>query len=567
MTTFDIEHVPWSAPRIVGTRNGERQIREWFIPSGDHPFWTLWRDGYLRQLGYSVSKYKGAWRVTQWRMPDGSATARTLEKVEAAAQRTAIQQRAEQQEVELPGDLQAGYREVCALYDEIERETGNNYRYQLPHIKRLVAVLDAFDGGLDASDTGTGKTPVACAVARILKRELFVVCPKNVIKPWERMARRFDVRLCAINYEMLRTGKSGFGKWRWEKDSKGRKWRRFDYDGSLDPALVLFVFDECHRLKDYSTQNQVMGIDAIDQRFKVLGLSATAVDNPLHMKFVGLLTGLIWDPFQFTGWLSEHGVKRGRWGLTFVGGRQILSKIHRQIFPARASRMRIKDLGDKFPQTQVISEAYDMGQATSAKIQHVYQEMHAEIARLEAAKAKDKKIGPNAILTEILRARQLVELLKVPTFVAMAKDALDEGNAVVVILNFMASVQAVAMKLGTTNTLTGQDTMEHRQRLIDRFNTDDEDLAVLNIKAGGLGIDLHGKESGKTRVVLISPTYSGIDLKQALGRCHRACGAHSVQKLVWAADTLEERVCEKVGARMQRVSIFNDDELDALLAI
>jgi SNF2 family DNA or RNA helicase len=200
----------------------------------------------------------------------------------------------------------------------------------------------------------------------------------------------------------------------------------------------------------------------------------------------------------------------------------------------------------------------------ASQINDVYAEMHRELAKLEESKRRDKG---SCILTELLRARQKVELLKVPTIVQMAKDGRDEGNAVVVVLNFQDSVTAVSKKLRTTNTITGEDNMEHRQRLIDRFNADDEDIVVMNIKAGGLGIDLQGTVKGKPRLVLISPTYSGIDLKQALGRCHRAGGAHSVQKIVWAADTLEESVCEKVRARMQRVSVFNDDQLDATLAI
>jgi hypothetical protein len=103
--------------------------------------------------------------------------------------------------------------------------------------------------------------------------------------------------------------------------------------------------------------------------------------------------------------------------------------------------------------------------------------------------------------------------------------------------------------------------------LIDDFNADQEDLIVMNIKAGGLGISLHGTSRGRSRLVLISPTFSGIDLKQALGRCHRAGGAHSIQKIVWAAGTVEERACDKVRARLQRVSIFNDNQLDDALAI
>jgi superfamily II DNA or RNA helicase len=558
MSPFSINDVPWGEPKVIDTKHGKRRIREW--PIQGESFWKEWRTGYLRQQGYSISKWKGEWRLTEWSDVDGELVTKDLEAVK---QREAIQQRAEQAEAELPDDLMKRFLEVCEIYHEIEKETGNNYRYQLPSVRRLAMVLDGFNGALDASDTGTGKTGVAVAVAKVLGRKLFVVCPKNIMRPWKRMARRFKVGIDVINYEMLKTGRTQYGEWVEKVHPKsGRKWRQFEFT-DLDPDNRLFVFDECHRLKDATTQNCHMGIAALDQGYKVIGASATAADNPLHMKFVALLTDLIAHPNAYWGWARAHGVVKARFGWEFVGGRDVLSKIHRQIFPARGTRIRIADLGDRFPQTQIISEAYDMN-GLASQINDVYAEMHRELAKLEESKRRDKG---SCILTELLRARQKVELLKVPTIVQMAKDGRDEGNAVVVVLNFQDSVTAVSKKLRTTNTITGEDNMEHRQRLIDRFNADDEDIVVMNIKAGGLGIDLQGTVKGKPRLVLISPTYSGIDLKQALGRCHRAGGAHSVQKIVWAADTLEESVCEKVRARMQRVSVFNDDQLDATLAI
>jgi hypothetical protein len=178
---------------------------------------------------------------------------------------------------------------------------------------------------------------------------------------------------------------------------------------------------------------------------------------------------------------------------------------------------------------------------------------------LEATTAKDK--GAN-ILTEILRARQRVELLKVPTFVQMAQDGLADGSSVIVALNFDASVHAVAKRLRTFNTITGKDKLANRQALMDAFNDDRETLIVMNIKAGGLGISLHGHEGGRTRLSLISPTYSGIDIKQMLGRPHRAGGAYSIQRVMFAAGTIEERACEKMRTKIKRIDTLNDGDLD-----
>jgi superfamily II DNA or RNA helicase len=458
----------------------------------------------------------------------------------------------------LPSEMQSRFDQVVEIYEEIRRRTDDDYSFQFPAIRALSVALEHYDGALDAADTGIGKTAVACAVAKMLDRTLFVICPKNVIPPWKRMAELFGVRCVTCNYEMIRTGKTPFGRWEARGDKK--KWK-FHFDISVD-APNLFVFDECHRMKDYKTLNCKVGVAAIEGGYKVLALSATAADNPMHMKFVALLTGLISSPSHFYGWMLEHGVRRGRFGLEFKGSRKILSEIHRKIFPAHGSRIRIADLGDRFPQTQIISEPYQVD--NPKEIDRIYREMREELVRLREAKSEDK--GAN-VLTTLLRARQEVELLKIPTFAAMAQDGLDEGMSVVCILNFSDSVTGLARRLKTNNIIAGFVDSDDRQRIIDRFNADADRLVVMNIKAGGLGISLHGTTDARPRLVIISPTFSGIDLKQALGRCHRAGGAHSIQKIVWAAGTVEEKACEKVRARIQRVSIFNDDKLDESLEI
>jgi len=544
---FDIERVFWSSPRSVSTPSGQRQVRTWVIPDGS-PFWDLWkRDKVaLKERGYSVSLWKGEWTLTLWQESNG---AEQPERRESSAQ--------------LPRGYSKRWREIKALYKQIRHKTGEDFSYEFPAIQQLCVAVSTYDGGLDATDTGIGKTAVACAVAYLLQRELFVVCPKNIIPPWKRMAKLFKVKCRAINYEMLRTGRTEFGHWARDTGNRARKnpFRKFVYD-TIEQEDTLLVFDECHKLKDYRTQQCAMGIAAINDGYKVLALSATAVDNPMHMKFVGLLTKLFDHPNHFYGWMLEHGVYKGKWGLKFNNNAEILADIHHQIFPRHGARIRVRDLGDRFPETRIISEAYEM--ENEAAIRRVYEVMRKEIADLMRKKAGDWK--RNALVAR-LRARQEAELLKVPTFVQMAEDGLEEGMSVIVILNFTDSITALSRELNTVNLITGDTPYKMRQPLIDRFNKDREHKLVMNIKCGGLGIGVQGTRNGRRRLVLISPSDSGPDMRQALGRTPRAGGAFSLQKIVWAAGTVEEQVCDNSRAKLMRLDLFNDGELDRALAI
>jgi superfamily II DNA or RNA helicase len=543
--SFNITNIQWTEARTAPSDDGgKRPVRTWPIPKGSD-FWSLWRHqkAALKQQGYSVRKFNGTWTLVEWHR-----------QAPPPVPRPAPHPDQHEPAVELTATQEARYRNVLEIYERIHRETGLDFRYQLPSIRQLVVSVNRGNGGLDASDTGTGKTAVACAVAHVLARSLLVVCPLAVIPSWRRFAKEFEVDLQIINYEMLRTGNTEIGMW----EGKHFVWNTVLFD----PAEWLLAFDECHRMKDHRTLNCAMGVSALNTGYKVIGLSATAADNPLHMQFTALLTGLIDHASHFYGWLTAHGCRRGKWGMEFVGGPRVLQQIHHEIFPAHGTRLRIADLGDVFPETQISAEAYDMGQHSTAAIQRIYEKMRREIERLEESRSHDRGAS---ILTAMLRARQEAELLKVPTLAQMAKDGLDEGMAVVVILNFEDAVQACARELrAPLNIIHGGDNPAERQALIDRFNAGAEDVVIMNIKAGGLGISLH--KNPKRILVLLSPTFSGIDLKQALGRCHRAGGSYSIQRIVFASNTIEELACNKVRAKIRRVEILNDGELDAALA-
>jgi hypothetical protein len=180
------------------------------------------------------------------------------------------------------------------------------------------------------------------------------------------------------------------------------------------------------------------------------------------MKVVALATGLIRRANDFFGWMLAHGVTKepvygySRYGkprgpkvLKFTGGDKELTRLHNQLFPEHGGRMRIKDLGDRFPTTQIMAVAYDMPEQ-SAEIEKAYMEMRAEIAKLRARAAKDR--GAN-ILTAKLRARQQVELLKVPAFVEIAEQSVEDGFAVIIYCNFEATLVALSGRLNTADVI------------------------------------------------------------------------------------------------------------------
>jgi hypothetical protein len=430
--------------------------------------------------------------------------------------------------------------------------------FQQSHAHRVIEALRRHRTALDASDPGVGKTYVASYVAKTTGLSLLVICPKPVLPAWRKVTDAFDAPVTEItNFEQIRMGKTPYGKF---VD------KRFVWSG---PTGTLLVFDEAQRCKARDSQNAEMLIAAKRQRIPTLMCSATAASNPLEMRAIGYALGLH-CLYDYWPWAIDHGVQKGRFGMEFTNDHEALSRLHDQIFShgGPGSRLRVTEI-DEFPETQIISEPIATGE--ERKIQRIYDEMTRELnkalaiedhdglfdlaVRMDATKANH--------LTILLRARQQIEALKAKTIAAMAKDGADEGMSVAVFVNFDESIDEVAKLLKTTCVIRGGQKDADREMAIRRFQANQEKFIVCNIRAGGVGVSLHDPTGQKPRLALISPTYSAQDLRQALGRVHRAGGAHSIQRLIFAAGTVEERACEAVATKLSHIDLLNDGDLTA----
>ena len=430
------------------------------------------------------------------------------------------------------------------------------HEWQEEHVDVLTNAMRANGHALDGSDTGTGKTIMALEVCRRLGRIPFVVCPKAVIPSWTEWMKAFrpnDPTQFAYTYDKLRGGKTAF------LHKKGKKIR-----WNLDKNVVVLIFDEVHRCKGDKTVNSKMLAMAKAEGIPTLMLSATVCSNPVEMKSIGYLLGLH-DYKRWWNWCLRNGCKRGVFGgLVFNNSAKVLSDLHKHIYPNRGSRIRISELPEgSFPETLITADGYRIDE--SEDVNAIYKSMAEELARLEEVASDDEETP----LTIQLRARQKAELLKVPAFVELARDALADGNSVAVFINFRATLDAVVNRLSIDTpiaTVHGDQSTDERRESVEAFQSNESRIIVCMIQAGGVGLNLHDEHGGHPRVSLISPSFSAVELRQTLGRVHRAGGeTASVQKIVFAADTVEMGVCRAVRRKLTNLDRINDDELNPIL--
>jgi superfamily II DNA or RNA helicase len=444
--------------------------------------------------------------------------------------------------------------------------------YQVASFERLVAVLRAHGAALDASDTGVGKTHVACAACKELGLRPAIVCPKTLIPVWRKACRDWGLPepVFVLNHEAVRTGRTPFLTWDLQGRSKvAARWHL--------PVGTILIFDEAHRCAGDDSLNSKMLAAVRRYGIPVICLSATAAESPLKLRALGFVLRLHNGGGSYWTFLKAHGCVKSFWGgIEFPVGsarpgsrrafqiaraREGLARLHGAIFegcglPPKGTRVRIADLGDAFPESLVTATAYDFGDDIA--------KVYVDIFRAQSER------GPSVNhLVEMLRARQDAELLKAPGLAEMAADAVEEGQSVLILVNFRATLVALQKLMPDLPVIEGDTSMDERADILRRFGADEVRIVAANLATAGEGLDgLQDLRGDFPRLALISPGFNAVQLKQALGRVHRAnARSKSVQRIVFAAGTVEERACEAVRAKLSNMALLNDGDLMAGVAM
>jgi superfamily II DNA or RNA helicase len=404
---------------------------------------------------------------------------------------------------------------------------------------------------MDGSDTGTGKTHAGAEVALRLGMDVVIYSPKQVVEPWFDVCEIHGTNVLGIaNYETAKNGKyyTSVEDFQAEhrvlcpymqviKDEHGT---HFEWDL---PDNTLVILDEAHKGKNNITMTSKfitsLGPLLTDGKIKLLILSATITDSIDCFQAPAYLLGLsTYGKHAYRAWLRNLRLRSP--------GKTDVELIHSAVYPNYGSRMRIRDLlaseneiiRNLFKHNDILAKTYDMTPEVEKEITDAYEAIDAAIVAL-----KTKQQGEECPLTIILRARQRIEMLKIPTFIMEAMEYLLNGHAVIIFVNFTNTIQTLFEALDpfvqdecgsfVTFIQGGQSAIDRKYNRVS-FQNDRSRLIIANVKAGGVGLSLHDLHGNFSRVSLISPPWSSIELKQVLGRPYRA-GARSncIQRIIY----------------------------------
>tara|TARA_R100000654_G_scaffold8986_3_gene20861 strand:+ start:20352 stop:21647 length:1296 start_codon:yes stop_codon:yes gene_type:complete len=401
---------------------------------------------------------------------------------------------------------------------------------------------------LDSSSVGTGKTVVASHLALRLERPVAVMCPKAVIPSWERELKEVGIDpIFVLNFEKVRTGNTP------HMSKRGKKIMNWKV-----PKNTLFLVDEIHKCKGPYTQNAQLIISLVKQNFLVHGMSATACEDPTEMRSIGYMLGLHSlaksenGLYNWFAWMKSYGCYQDEWNGWRMGSNKTLKKLHDKIYGSVAAKLTILDFPDSFRNNRVFVEPMQF--SDSKKIIKIYEKLGLTPQIITDLIENGTVDDSEHVIVNILRARQLTEAMKVPDLVAYAQDLEEQGNSVVLFVNFRDTVEALCKQLNC-KAIQGGQTVEERQAIVDEFQNDESTIVVANIAAGGTGLSLHDCNGDRPRVSLICPSFNAKDYLQTLGRIHRnGAKSDAIQKVLVTSGSIEENVIDSIERKINNLT-------------
>jgi superfamily II DNA or RNA helicase len=526
-------NIKWSDVYEHSDLKGNVQYRRhWLIPSQVRSqFFKYWKNkGFeLKTKGFSVTKQGNDWFLIETKKNEQGFSTKKKNNIYSPP-------------------LLSEYKLKC--------EEGLR-SWQKDSVSKLCSVINKVGCAVDGSEMGVGKTYCSIAVARELNVPFVVICPKAVKGQWTKVAiehfKLKDKFLGVMNYELLIRGRKDSNICELVKD---RSTRRHKIKWKL-PKNTLIIYDEAHKLKNFTTKNSKFCMDAYKNGYKLLFLSATMAINPIELRTIGSCLKLFKTANEYYEWLQEHGCFKGRWSWEFNNDKNVLTRINKYLFEDHGIRLK-RDLIPNFPETEIIVDAYDLDEDKTSKINQTYSKMHEEIKKLNEL----KKNSDNNELLIRLRNRQIVELLKTDLFIELAREGLEAGMSIIIFLNYSKTVDVLSKALNTTCIFDGRLDEKTRDKNLENFQLNKEPMILVNLKAGNMGLNMPDLDGFHPRLSLISPDDSAVSIKQCLGRAVRENSkSKTIQKIVLANNTVETKVMSNLSIKLENMDLINDGDL------
>ena len=435
---------------------------------------------------------------------------------------------------------------------------------QIEHYKRLEKALCCGFGYFDQSETGLGKTYIACEIAKQHSMKLFVVGPKTILPYWKQVADEFGVTLISsMSYELLR-GSSGRINHPFLTYERNDYTVTNDYNNYVKQGILL-VFDEVHRLKNTKTNQRkaalalVRAIVKLNVGSRIAILSATPFDKDEHCESVIMLLGLTSK--------SKLYLYSPRTRVYLNAGIKDVEAVCQRLNPVKTSDCAYMKANPQLypyelytnilkhyfcsamppPKIAVIKDTkngfYAMSEISVSLLYNAQRKLRSSLRKNELGEyIRDEHFteATSIYISEMEKA-------KLPTLIRLTQETLNNSNNKVIIYVWRrASIDKLSDALKEYNPLilNGSTKGKNRPEIIDNFQQHNNNyrLLISHPKVGGEGISLDDRDGNYPRFIYAIPNYYFILMHQLTGRIHRGekTKSKATIRFVYSRDCLTE---------------------------
>lgn len=427
-----------------------------------------------------------------------------------------------------------------------------------------------------ADEMGLGKTFQSLKTLQRNKRDMLpalVICPAPLKWNWADEAAK-HVGMAA---EILEGTKPPKQNWRTHNlliinyEILG-PWMPFLLE--LDPQLI--IMDEVHRIKNRASQCTKYCQKLCRYAPHIFALSGTPLTNEPSELYTTL--NILWPEHFSSFWSFAQRYTNAEmkpWGWQYRGAKN-LPELHQKLLDLGMLRRRKCDVLTELPSRTVCVLLQPLPKPKMAE----YRKAQNDFINWLSTKSKHKahKAAKAQRLVKIGYLRRLAAELKLQDVIKWVDNYLEQSSDKLLIFGIHKDILQPLFKryLSKAVLIDGQVTGKQRHsRVLEFRKKADKQIAICNIKAGGIGLNM----PEATNVLFVELPWTPADLDQAISRAHRMGQTRGVMvHLLVAQGTIEERLCkvlqEKQGIadavldggsdELTRLNIFDQLERELL---
>ena len=441
-----------------------------------------------------------------------------------------------------------------------------------PHQAEGITFLKEKGRAILADEMGLGKTRqaiVAAIEAGDLQHAEVVVCPASLKVNWQREINAVDpaaaVRICSgtVNEESIAN------EWKLAQLDGRRFWIVINYDilgknagwltewGESD-CLGTLILDEVHYIKGQSIRAKA-ALQVAAQAPRVYALTGTPILNR-PIEFFNTLRAIghpLTQGHPPSKARKDYAVRYCNAFLRRMGpyrfwdesGASNLDELQAFVQPwmLRRKKAEVLDLPPKIVTTLDVELSKD----DRARYESAWQDYVQWVANHPELGKDLGNVLMAQQLVELQKLKQVCSLAKVPRIAADVRNAIEQGEKVIVFSQYTETIHQLAQELRKEGvvTLTGADDQNARQRAVDAFQgTDSVKVFVANLKAGGVGLTL----TAATIVMFADMDWSPEQHAQAEDRAHRIGQGGTVNVYYYVTTgTIEEDIVRILEAKKE----------------